>query len=40
MTLITAAMEAYDNATNPNKTRGGLKRSNEMLVGLELFGSV
>lgn len=25
-------MEAYDNATNPNKTRGGLKRSNEMYV--------
>lgn len=29
-TVISAAMEAYDNATNPNKTRGGVKRCHDM----------
>ena len=30
-TLITAAMEAYDNATNGNMTRGGVKRCYDIL---------
>jgi len=30
-TLITAAMEAYDNATNGNMTRGGVKRCHDIL---------
>lgn len=30
-TLVTAAMEAYDNATNGNMTRGGVKRCHDIL---------
>jgi len=28
--VISAAMNAYDNATNPNRTRGGIKRCSDM----------
>ncbi|CAG8959235.1 hypothetical protein HYFRA_00012593 [Hymenoscyphus fraxineus] len=30
-TVIAAAMNAYDNATNPNKTRGGVKKCHDIL---------
>ncbi|KAF4635035.1 hypothetical protein G7Y89_g3069 [Cudoniella acicularis] len=30
-TIISAAMNAYDNATNANKTRGGVKRCHDIL---------
>ncbi|RDW83291.1 hypothetical protein BP5796_04782 [Coleophoma crateriformis] len=30
-TIIAAAMNAYDNATNPNKTRGGVKKCDDIL---------
>jgi hypothetical protein len=29
-TVISSAMNAYDNATNPNRTRGGVKKCDEM----------
>jgi protein transport protein SEC39 len=29
-TIIKAAMNAYDNASNPNRTRGGLLRCDDM----------
>jgi hypothetical protein len=29
-TLYAAAMTAYDNASNPNRTRGGLKKCDDM----------
>lgn len=29
-TIYAAAMNAYDNASNPNRTRGGLKKCNDM----------
>lgn len=29
-TVISAAMKAYDNATNANRTRGGVKKCNDM----------
>lgn len=29
-TVIAAAMAAYDGASNPNRTRGGLKKCDEM----------
>jgi len=29
-TVVTAAMNAFDNASNPNRTRGGLKRCDDM----------
>jgi protein transport protein SEC39 len=28
--IISAAMNAYDNATNANKTRGGVKKCDDM----------
>jgi hypothetical protein len=28
--IYAAAMTAYDNASNPNRTRGGLKKCNDM----------
>lgn len=28
--IYAAAMSAYDNASNPNRTRGGLKKCNDM----------
>lgn len=28
--IVSAAMNAYDNATNANKTRGGLKKCDDM----------
>ena len=31
-TIITAAMSAYDNASNPNRTRGGLLKCDDMYV--------
>jgi len=31
-TILSSTMSAYDNATNPNKTRGGLKKADDMLV--------
>ncbi|KAL3419608.1 secretory pathway protein Sec39 [Phlyctema vagabunda] len=30
-TILAAAMNAYDNATNPNRTRGGVKKCNDIL---------
>ncbi|KAM0327717.1 hypothetical protein ACHAQA_006012 [Verticillium albo-atrum] len=30
-TIIGAALNAYDNATNPNRTRGGLKKCDEII---------
>ncbi|KAM0280309.1 hypothetical protein ACHAQH_004145 [Verticillium albo-atrum] len=30
-TIISAALNAYDNATNPNRTRGGLKKCDEII---------
>ncbi len=29
-TIYAAAMTAYDNASNPNRTRGGLKKCDDM----------
>lgn len=29
-TIYTTAMSAYDNASNPNRTRGGLKKCDDM----------
>lgn len=29
-TIYAAAMSAYDNASNPNRTRGGVKKCNDM----------
>jgi protein transport protein SEC39 len=29
-TVYSTAMTAYDNASNPNRTRGGLKKCDEM----------
>ena len=29
-TIYATAMTAYDNASNPNRTRGGLKKCDEM----------
>ncbi len=29
-TIFAAAMNAYDNASNPNRTRGGLRRCDDM----------
>jgi hypothetical protein len=29
-TIASAAMHAYDNASNPNKTRGGVKKCDDM----------
>lgn len=29
-TIYAAAMAAYDNASNPNRTRGGLKKCSDM----------
>jgi len=29
-TIVSAAMSAYDNATNANKTRGGVKKCDDM----------
>jgi hypothetical protein len=34
-TIFAAAMNAYDNASNPNRTRGGLKKCDEMYVILQ-----
>lgn len=31
-TIFSAAMNAYDNASNPNRTRGGVKKCDEMSV--------
>jgi hypothetical protein len=28
--IYAASMTAYDNASNPNRTRGGLKKCNDM----------
>lgn len=30
--ILDKAMEAYDSASNGNRTRGGVKRANEMYV--------
>ncbi|KAF3770690.1 secretory pathway Sec39 [Cryphonectria parasitica EP155] len=32
-TIYAAAMAAYDNASNPNRTRGGLKKCNDIIYG-------
>ncbi len=29
-TIFASALSAYDNASNPNRTRGGLKKSDDM----------
>ena len=29
-TIVEAAMNAYDNASNPNRTRGGLLKADDM----------
>lgn len=31
-TIFAAALNAFDNASNPNRTRGGLKKCDEMYV--------
>lgn len=31
--VLAKAMEAYDGASNGNKTRGGMKKANDMYVG-------
>ncbi|KAK3299381.1 secretory pathway protein Sec39-domain-containing protein [Chaetomium fimeti] len=33
-TIYAAAMTAYDNASNPNRTRGGLKKCNDIMKAL------
>ncbi|KAK3945139.1 Sec39 domain-containing protein [Diplogelasinospora grovesii] len=33
-TIIAAAMTAYENASNPNRTRGGLKKCNDIVKAL------
>ena len=35
--VLAVAMEAYDGASNGNKTRGGVRRANEMYVTAPLF---
>ena len=33
--VLATAMEAYDGATNGNKTRGGMKKANDMYVSAQ-----
>jgi len=33
--LLSKALEAYDSASNGNKTRGGIKKANEMYVSID-----
>ncbi|KAH6845548.1 secretory pathway protein Sec39-domain-containing protein [Chaetomium sp. MPI-CAGE-AT-0009] len=39
-TIYAAAMTAYDNASNPNRTRGGLKKCNDIMKALPATVSV
>jgi hypothetical protein len=35
--IISSALNQYDNASNGNKNRGGMKKASDMLVAIALF---
>lgn len=35
--VVTSAMTAYDNASNPNRTRGGVKKCDDMYATSQLL---
>ena len=39
-TIAVAAMNAFDNSTNPNRTRGSLKKCDEMYAHLPCLALV